>query len=972
MNDDRDDVAFLTGSGSSDSRVYSKRDLYEKGHVAVCSHRQAMCITVFVFTAIFCTALVAAFARPFSDCLASTDITDHSQSGPKIPIATNGETFPWNNVRLPMFIRPLSYDIELTPNLTTLAVKGIIKLIFQVTEETDFIIFHAKNLTITSKTINEKLKVNRLLEYPEREQVYFETNKAMKPGKTFSIRLKFQYNISRSLEGFYLSTYTDKNGQTKRLATTHFEPTYARKAFPCFDEPQLKATFLVTITHDKNLKAFFNTPRKEQEMVRGKADQVRDEFEETVKMSTYLLAFVVCDFSVKSSQTVTNNITVSVIAAEGKIEQAQFALEMATKITDYYEVFFGVKYPLPKQDLIAIPDFGAGAMENWGLITYRETSLLYKEGETGAPAQQWVAVVVAHELAHQWFGNLVTMKWWNDLWLNEGFASWMEYQGVNYVQPDWRMLDQFYLHMIQPALSLDSMASSHPVSVTVNDPSEIEGIFDSISYKKGSSIIHMLESHIGEASLKKGLQKYLNDHKFGNAVTKDLWTALTEVAKANNNDINVEELMDTWTLQMGYPLITFEQLNGSSTYSISQSHFLTSSQLNGTKKSIPESQFNYSWVVPISFITDKSQVVEKVLLNCTNGSRNAMVDLDEDLLWIKANLNGSGYYRVNYPDEMWSQLILVLRENMETFSPTDRAQLLFDAFSLCRAGLLEPSIPLEMSLYLLKEKELVPWLTALSQLELWTDLMRESPGVEKLRGFILHLIGPMYNQLGWDTSGDHVQQLLRQRILEVAIAARDPSAIKEAVKRFRGLVDNKEHVPADLQDVVYNAGVRYGKEADWEYCFSKYNTTNVPSERSILLGAMAHTTDTYTLQRYLDLVLDKSVIRPQDVRTVISAVAKNQAGSLLAWRHIQRRWSKLFEMFGRGSFTMGAIIKGVTGHFSTQFDYDQVKSFFGNRNVGAGKRSLEQSLETIEINVLFRQKFEAKIFGWLGEKFPTR
>jgi len=252
------------------------------------------------------------------------------------------------------------------------------------------------------------------------------------------------------------------------------------------------------------------------------------------------------------------------------------------------------------------------------------------------------------------------------------------------------------------------------------------------------------------------------------------------------------------------------------------------------------------------------------------------------------------------------------------------------------------------------------------------DLMKESSQVQKLRSFLLHLIGPMYNQLGWDTSGDHVQQLLRQRILEVAIRARDPSAIKEATNRFRALVDKQQKVPADLQEVVYNAGVEYGTGLDWDFCFSKYNTTNVPSETSILLVALAHTKDTYTLQRYLDLILDKSVIRPQDVRTVITAVSQNQAGSLLAWRHLQRHWSRLFELFGRGSFTMGAIIKGVTGQFSTQFEYDQVKSFFAHRDVGAGKRSLEQSLEKIEINLLFRQKFEAKIFSWLDEKFPSR
>ncbi len=244
----------------------------------------------------------------------------------------------------------------------------------------------------------------------------------------------------------------------------------------------------MTITHDRDLLAFFNTKKSLFDDVRGKPDQIRDEFEESVKMSTYLVAFVVCDFEIVREVS-AKNVNVSVIAAKDKIQQADFALKSAVKIMDFYADFFGVDYPLEKQDLIAIPEFGAGAMENWGLITYRETSLLYSEEETSAKAKQWIAIVVAHELAHQWFGNLVTMQWWNDLWLNEGFASWMEYQGVDHIRPDWHMMDLFFLDMMAPALDLDSLTTSHPISVPVKDPKEIEAIFDAISYKKVTTFI---------------------------------------------------------------------------------------------------------------------------------------------------------------------------------------------------------------------------------------------------------------------------------------------------------------------------------------------------------------------------------------------------------------------------------------------------------------------------------------------------
>lgn len=966
LNEDRDDVAFLTGSGSSESR-YSKRDLYERGHVAVCSHKQAICITVFVFTTILSTSIVIAFVRPWNDCGFTTpDVEENTE--PPVPIATNGEVFPWNNVRLPIFVRPISYDLELTPNISTLAVRGIIKLIFQVTEETEFIVFHSKNISITSKTINEKLKVQRLLEYPEQEQLYLETDQPMKPGKTYSIRLKFQYNLSESLEGFYLSTYRDKDGNERRLATTHFEPTSARKAFPCFDEPQLKAKFLVTITHDREYHSFFNMPHKEQTAVRGRPEQVRTEFQETEEMSTYLVAFVICDFHSITNVTKTN-ITVSVIAAEEKIDQAKFALDQATQITENYEEFFGIPYPLPKQDLIAIPDFGAGAMENWGLITYRETSLLYKNGETSSSAQQWVAVVIAHELAHQWFGNLVTMRWWNDLWLNEGFASWMEYKGVDKTQPAWRMMDQFWSDVTQPALALDSLYTSHPVSVPVNDPKEIEAIFDTISYKKGSAIIHMLESYMGIEDLRHGLKLYLNKHKFKNAVTKDLWESLT---LATNHTKDIEGMMSTWTLQMGYPLVTFSRLeNSSSTWHITQQRFLLSAQLEGKNASLPLSKFNYSWLLPVDFTTNLGYQAN-VLLSAEANNSDAKVIVEHEVAWIKANLNGNGYYRVHYPPEIWSGLVEQMNLNHTVFSPTDRAQILDDAFTLCMAGLVSHEIPLNLTRYLVKETELVPWEVAIKHLRSWEDLFRDGLGRQVLEEYKVQLMEKVYNSLGWQDEGEHVIRLLRNLLLTEVVKSGYKPAVLEARGRFSSLFKNGTAVTANFQDPVYGAGVREGGRAEWDWAHTRYTTTKVPSERSLLLRALAQTRDNFILQEYLDMTLNKTQVRSQDVRTVLASVAENPAGTLLAWRQLQRFWTRYFEMFGHGSFTMGSIIKAVTAFFSTQFDYDQVSDFFDGRDVGAGKLSLEQALETIQIHIHFREQCEAKILGWVRAQAQFR
>ena len=288
-------------------------------------------------------------------------------------------------------------------------------------------------------------------------------------------------------------------------------------------------------------------------------------------MSTYLSAFMVADFGHTTNEDDENY---NIFHIKSKAEQAKYAASIGPSILEFYESYFNLPYPLPKMDMAAIPDFGAGAMENWGLITYRETSLLFSPEETSAKAKQWITMVVAHELAHQWFGNLVTMKWWNDLWLNEGFSSWIQYIGVDHLQPEWRMMDQFFLDTVAPALDLDSLTTSHPISVEVKDPKEIEAIFDTISYKKGASIIHMLERVVGEQTIRSGLSRYLKRHEFSNAVTNDLWTAISDAWSSNKRyNFTVQELMDGWTLQMGYPLIVFDQQNDTNIYTIRQERY---------------------------------------------------------------------------------------------------------------------------------------------------------------------------------------------------------------------------------------------------------------------------------------------------------------------------------------------------------------------------------------------------------------
>ncbi|XP_069679088.1 endoplasmic reticulum aminopeptidase 1-like isoform X3 [Periplaneta americana] len=933
-----------------------------------------MCIATIVFATLFVISLIIAYAGPQNECPCAGEKPDDlgeeglsNSTSPPVPLATNGEVFPWNNVRLPSFVHPTRYTLRIHPNLTTLEVKGQVTIEFHVDKETNFIVFHSKNLTITEKNVQnrkgQQFNITRMLEYPAAQQIYLQVKEKFKVKGYYILNLRFQFWLSRELEGFYISSYHTEDGETKYLATTHFEPTYARSAFPCFDEPQFKAKFKMSIFRDRFHIALFNMPVVSTEdtgfyMGTG---LLRDDFQESVEMSTYLVAFVVCDYKRITRQT-QKKVSVSVYAPNEMISQASFALSTAADAMDYYEEFFGVPYPLPKQDLIAIPDFAAGAMENWGLITYRETSIMYDADETSAAGHQWVAIVVAHELAHQWFGNLVTMKWWNDLWLNEGFASYLEYLGVDHIMPSWKMMDQFILDKTHPALNLDALASSHPISVAVHDPNEIESIFDIISYSKGASILYMLEKFLHQATLRNGLNDYLNTHKYGNAETKDLWNVLSKHA---NQSLDVKAVMDTWTRQMGFPLITISR--DKNTITAKQKRFLLTVSVNNETEQMNNesiSPFGYKWYVPLSYYTSQHPGnVHHIWMNMSD----VKFDIPPDTSWIKLNVNQSGFYRVTYSEEMWESLISALQQNHSVFSPADRASLIDDAFTLCRAGVLNASVPLNLSLYLLQEQDYVPWATALEHFQSWSKLLSESAAYKQFLEYMRRLLEPAAKHVGWEDTGTHLQKLMRSDILASAVLCDVQATVKPAQKKFRDWMDNGARIPPNLREVVYIAGIKYGDVKDWQYCWSKYNSTGIPSERKLFLKALGVASDPWILQRYLLTTLDRNMVKPQDVKVVLGGVAVNPEGQLLAWRHLKAHWHYLQSMFGNSTYTMGTFISAVTSHFTTEYDYQEVSQFFRPMNVGSGNRSLKQSLETIRLNIHWVQENQDVINSWLND-----
>ena len=458
-------------------------------------------------------------------------------------------------------------------------------------------------------------------------------------GSKAKVSLAFTGTLNENMAGFYRSSYKLKDGTTKYIATTQMEPTDARRSFPCFDEPALKAKFTITLIADKDMTCLSNMDDVHEEEVDSKYGGKKKAvtFRETPLMSTYLLAFIVG--KLKMIETDKFRLPIRVFVTEDRdVEQGRFSLDLAARTLEFYEKQFNSEFPLPKMDMVAIPDFSAGAMENWGLITYRVVDLLYDEKSSSANTKQRVAEVVQHELAHQWFGNLVTMDFWDGLWLNEGFATWMSWYSCNVFYPEWKVWEGYVTDTLQGALSLDSLRSSHPIEVPVKRADEINQIFDAISYNKGSCVLRMISKYLGEDVFLEGIRRYLKKHAFGNTTTTDLWAALSD---ASGKD--VKSVMEIWTKKVGYPVVTVTENTEDNSIHLKQNRFLRTADVK------PEED---ETLFPVFLaLKTKDGVNEEMTLM----EREANFKV-ENLDFFKLNADHSALYRTSYSPERLNKL----------------------------------------------------------------------------------------------------------------------------------------------------------------------------------------------------------------------------------------------------------------------------------------------------------------------------
>uniref|UniRef100_A0A8D1TBB0 Aminopeptidase n=1 Tax=Sus scrofa TaxID=9823 RepID=A0A8D1TBB0_PIG len=648
---------------------------------------------------IYCSAIILPQICICSQFTSSSN--DQYNENPGVfPVATNGEPFPWRELRLPTKVIPLHYDLFVHPNLTSLDFVASEKIEVLVRDTTQFIILHSHGLEIMNATLQseEDLRYKKsgekltVLSYPAHQQIALLVPEKLMADLRYSVAIDFQAKLADGFEGFYKSTYRTLGGETRTIAVTDFEPTHARMAFPCFDEPLFKANFSIKIRRESRHIALSNMPKVKT--IEREGGLLEDHFETTVKMSTYLVAYIVCDFA-SVSGTASSGVKVSIYASPDKWSQTHYALEASLKLLDFYENYFNIHYPLPKLDLVAIPDFESGAMENWGLVTYRETSLLFDPKTSSTSDKLWVTKVIAHELAHQWFGNLVTMEWWNDIWLNEGFATYMELISVNVTYPELQF-DNIFLNNCFEVIKSDSLNSSRPVSKQAETPTQIQEMFDDISYKKGACLLNMLKDFLSEEKFKKGIIHYLKKFSYRNAKNDDLWSSLSNSclesdftsggfcysdSKTTSNtltfleeNVEVKDIMTTWTRQKGIPLVVVEQEGR--LLKLRQERFL-----NGVFRDDPEwgaLQERYLWHIPVTYSTSSSNAIHRHLLT----SKTDTLYLPEKTSWVKLNVDSNGYYIVHYEAHGWDQLIAVLNQNHTLLRPKDRIGLIHDAFQL--------------------------------------------------------------------------------------------------------------------------------------------------------------------------------------------------------------------------------------------------------------------------------------------------
>ena len=849
--------------------------------------------------------------------------------------------------RLPRTVVPERYEIRLEPDLTTLTFRGEESIAVQVAEPVREVALNAVELAVDAAVVvdaagREQRAVVTLDEAAERCRLAFAEPLATGAGR---LRLVFRGTLHDTLRGFSRSVYKDPGGATRTMAATQFEATDARRAFPCWDEPAFKAVFAVTLVIDPAHTAVSNTRIVSEAR---EADRKVVRFADTIKMSTYLVAFVVGELE-HTEPGMVGSTPVSVWCVPGKRRLAAFGQEIGVASLKYFEDYYGLPYPGDKLDLLAIPDFAAGAMENLGAITFRETALLVDERAASHAELQRVADVVAHENAHMWFGDLVTMSWWNGIWLNEAFATFMEMLAVDDWKPEWQRWVAFGVSRAA-ALSVDGLHSTRPIEFPVRAPREADAMFDVLTYEKGASVLRMLEQYLGPEVFREGVRDYLRTHRFANADTGDLWAALGRAARQP-----IPAVMDGWIFAPGYPLVSVGVENGQLV--LRQQRFTYLPEPLRWWGATPTAAAPSRWQVPVQLRISAGgrQSEDRVLL--TDGETRR--PLPPGFEAVVVNEGGHGFYRVRYDRDLRARLL----ERLPRLAAIERFNLVNDAWAVTVAGLMPVTEYLDMTARFRDERDKNVWSALLGSLGVLTRLVgpADRPGLEAL---VRDRATPALAALGWTPrpgEDELTRQLRGDLIRALGTLGNDPGVQAKAGELYaahgRGETVDPNVLPALIAVVAH-----VGDEARYEDFVKKFRAATTPQEEQRYLYALTAFRQLPLVEQTLARTINGE-IRTQDapfvVRTMLMLVQSREA----AWAFVTKHWDTMERLYPKHG--MRRMAEGVIGLATPEWEAD-VHRFFRERGIDLGGKTLEQYLEQLRVNVALREREGAALAAYLA------
>ncbi len=845
--------------------------------------------------------------------------------------------------RLPRHVVPIRYDLRLEPDLTTARFAGEETITLTIHQPTSEIVLNAIELDITSAKIEDDSGPARqatVMLDAALQRCHLTFARPLSPG-TWKLSITFSGTLNDKLRGFYRSTYKDERGTIHNMAATQFEATDARRAFPCWDEPDFKAVFATTLVVDPTLTAVSNSAIASETLAGGKK-VVR--FADTMKMSTYLVAFIVGRIE-PTEPVMIGKTPLRLWAIPGKKHLAQFGQDIAAASLSFFERYYGIPYPGDKLDLLAIPDFASGAMENLGAITYRETALLVDRQSATHGELERVADVVAHENAHMWFGDLVTMSWWNGLWLNEAFATFMEMLAVDAWKPEWKRWDSFGVSRAA-AFSVDGLHSTRPIEYPVQAPKDADAMFDVLTYEKGASVLRMLEQHIGPRVFRDGVRDYLHAHAYGNADTNDLWVSLGKIAKQP-----VPELMNGWIFQPGFPLVTVT-VSPSSELTITQQRF---SYLSDEQSSPSKDQ---RWQIPLQMrVTAGGKInTSRMLLT----EKDTTVPLPHDWESVLINEGGHGFYRVHYAPDL---LTRILNAGIDRLAPTERFNIINDAWAITVAGLMPLTDYLDLTTRFTAERDKNVWAVLLDSFSFLNRIItvEDRPALE---AFVRGRVGPAVAALGWvPRSGESegTKQLRGELIGAQGKLGNDPAIQDRAAELYQAYRNDATTVDPNVVPALVAILAHTGDATRYDEFNERFRTAATPQEERRYLFSLASFQPKALLERTLARTISGE-IRTQDAPFLVSAILSNVYGRELAWDFLKTNWEKMDQLFPKQG--LRRMCGGIVSLATAELERD-VRDFFTTRKIDLGGKTLDQYLEQLRIAVTVRERDSLTLHTYL-------